>query len=90
MGRLAGVLHSCPAQGVPFTARFERNQQLFSWGIDPPAEPNGHSWRSWITSRIASNLVQARVSTTGNEAMSFALFRPAHLWRRPFNLAANV
>jgi hypothetical protein len=61
--RLAPVLASVPAQGVPFTAALTTDG-LLSWGIDPPARVAGgggnrHSWRSWVTYRLAHHLVAA-------------------------------
>lgn len=75
--RLSGF----PAQGTPFTAAFG-DDGLLSWGIDPLPEEAAfkglgpESWRTWITSRLASALVLARkASWQGIEPWQFALER---------------
>jgi hypothetical protein len=53
------------AQGVPFSAPIDPDG-LLSWGIDPPGfpmQPSGferHSWRQWLTERIAGYVMAAR------------------------------
>ena len=70
-----------PSQGVPFTARFATDDALLSWGVDPPDERGQgsllprHSWRSWITARLASALIHARACGLGSDAWQFALLR---------------
>lgn len=55
-------LIGCPAQGVPFTAEAGLNG-LLSWGIDPPPSTESLSWRSWITKRLANEIVKAKPSS---------------------------
>jgi hypothetical protein len=55
-------LYGCPAQGVPFTAEAGLDG-LLSWGIDPPPGKEALSWRSWITKRLANEIVKARPSS---------------------------
>ena len=55
-------LNGCPAQGVPFTADSGLDG-LLSWGIDPPPSTEALSWRSWITKRLANEIVKARPSS---------------------------
>jgi hypothetical protein len=54
-------LNGCPAQGVPFTAEVGLDG-LLSWGIDPPPSAEALSWRSWITKRLANEIVKVRPS----------------------------
>ncbi len=55
-------LNGCPAQGVPFTAEAGLDG-LLSWGIDPPPSTEALSWRSWITKRLANEIVKVRPSS---------------------------
>jgi hypothetical protein len=55
-------LNGCPAQGVPFTTEAGLDG-LLSWGIDPPPSTEALSWRSWITKRLANEIVKARPSS---------------------------
>ncbi len=55
-------LNGCPAQGVPFTAEAGLDG-LLSWGIDPPPSTEVLSWRSWITKRLANEIVKVRPSS---------------------------
>jgi hypothetical protein len=55
-------LNGCPAQGVPFTAEAGLDG-LLSWGIDPPPSTEALSWRSWITKRLAHEIVKSRPSS---------------------------
>lgn len=64
-------LDGCPAQGVPFTAEAGLDG-LLSWGIDPPLNTEALSWRSWITKRLAHEIVKVRPSAA-NLAVAAAL-----------------
>jgi hypothetical protein len=81
-GALTPALAGIPAQGVPFTADVAGDGML-SWGIDPPHDPETagpfvESWRSWVTSRLASALVAAAAETKGGvDPVGFALERLA-------------
>jgi len=56
-------LSGCPTQGVPFTADAGLDG-LLSWGIDPPPGTGVRiSWRSWITKRLANEIVKVRPSS---------------------------
>lgn len=74
--RLAGIA----AQGVPFSASFERDG-LLSWGLDPLddqsiAASGAASWRFQIAMRLAEALIDARrQSEAGEPACHFALDR---------------
>lgn len=59
---LCKKLNGCPAQGVPFTAEVGLDGVL-SWGIDPPPSTEALSWRSWITKRLANEIVKVRPSS---------------------------
>ncbi len=77
---LADRLDGLPGQGVPFAARFESERVLLSWGVDPPDERGDaslprHSWRSWLSGRLASALVRAQNLGVGADAWRFALMR---------------
>lgn len=60
-GRLAHALDGCPVQGVPFTAELAADG-LLSWGIDRPIQEGkpAESWRSWVTSRLATTILTVR------------------------------
>ncbi len=64
---LAERLRGCPAQGVPFTGQIT-GDGLMSRGADPPAEEQPldwmqrESWRLWVTNRLATALLAARVA----------------------------
>jgi hypothetical protein len=58
--RLAAALAGVPAQGVPFTAEIA-GDGLLSWGVDPPAKGQ-HTWRRWLTDRLAAALLAARAA----------------------------
>ncbi|MFG3409890.1 hypothetical protein [Streptomyces sp. NPDC048142] len=77
---LAGRLDRLPGQGVPFAARFDAERVLLSWGMDPPDGRSDsslprHSWRSWLTGRIAAALALAQYLGVGADAWRFALMR---------------
>jgi len=77
--RILRRLSGCEGQGVPFSADLNGGA-LLSWGIDPPQDDHAVSWlasESWrirITNLLASALVLARSSGTG-EPWRFALER---------------
>ncbi len=100
--RVAEELHGIPVQGVPFTAELF-GDGLISWAIDPPralVEPNRpnvvSSWRSWVTSRLASSLWIARNAPKSvTPAWRFALERLRQdgvdpkswtLWKLPWRI----
>lgn len=74
--RLAGTA----AQGVPFSASFERDG-LLSWGLDPMDDQpiagfGAASWRFQIAMRLAEALIEARrQNEAGEPAWRFALDR---------------
>jgi hypothetical protein len=69
--RLAGT----PAQGVPFTSEIG-GDGLLSWGVDPPTDPSGESWRLWLTHRLAVALLAGKnAEGSGVEPWRFALER---------------
>jgi hypothetical protein len=78
--RLRPRLEGMPAQGVPFTAALDADG-LLSWGADPPRDEHllawqGHSWRRWITDRLAVALLSAKAGApTTLEPWQFALDR---------------
>jgi hypothetical protein len=80
VGELRPVLAGCAVHGVPFTCDLGPGG-LFSWGVDPPSSPDADvslvdSWRTWVTSRLAGGLVQARrAGLVGAQARSAALRR---------------
>jgi hypothetical protein len=51
-------LLGCPAQGVPFSEE-AGGDGLLSGGVDPQAGDTVMSWRSWVTTRLASALTSA-------------------------------
>ena len=71
---ISAALRGCPAQGVPFTARFAGRDDdgLVSHGFDPPADGEPQSWRGWVTRRLAEHLLAAR-KATGADAVTGAL-----------------
>jgi hypothetical protein len=78
-GRLRNALSGMPAQGVPFTAALEESG-LLSWGVDRPHNEQllprlGASWRLWLTERLATAIVSARVSPEVVEPWRFAVDR---------------
>lgn len=60
--QLCQRLKHCPVQGVPFTADAGLDG-LLSWGIDPPPSAEALSWRSWITQKLAHEIVKAKAAT---------------------------
>ena len=83
--RLVRDFESTPAHGVPFTAA-SGSSALVSWGIDPPqarqelAKP-ATSWRSWITDRLGSAIVDAQATPSELcEAWQFAEERLRCSW----------
>lgn len=71
--RLAPALAELPAQGVPFTAELAPGG-ILSWGVDPPAAARpGHSWRSWVTQRLARHVTAVPPEASSSEAASTAL-----------------
>ena len=81
--QLRGLLASCCAHAVPFTAELATNG-LLSWGVDPPALallPNmlgseAESWRLWLTNRLATALLTAmQTNDQAVEPWRFALER---------------
>jgi hypothetical protein len=61
---LSSALTGIASHGVPFTCEAGLDG-LLSWGIDPPVPAHSttglaDSWRTWITTRLASGIVQAR------------------------------
>jgi hypothetical protein len=81
--RMKEEFQSIPGHGVPFTA-FLRDDGLISWGSDPLGSTGwtgwmgAESWRSWVVSRLAAALVQARAAgLRGPSAIQFAVDRVA-------------
>lgn len=80
VGELSTNLAGADVHGVPFTCDLGLDG-LLSWGVDPPSshhEPASivDSWRTWITARLASGLVQAqRAGLVGRPAHVAALHR---------------
>ena len=70
-GALARALSGCPAQGVPFTSESAGNG-LLSSGVDPPPGNTAISWRSWVTTRLATSLT-ARCATRSEDPVAAAL-----------------
>jgi hypothetical protein len=54
-------LRGCPAQGVPFTTEIDRSG-LLSSGVDPPAASGATSWRAWVTTVLATSLIEQRTT----------------------------
>jgi hypothetical protein len=75
-GELQVRLAGCPVQGVPFSSDLSEDG-LLSWGTDPP--PNGstsgfrHSWRSWITYRLATLMCRAMDRASLSDPVEYAL-----------------
>lgn len=73
--RLLPRVTDVPAQGVPFTAALAPGG-ILSWGWDPPRHRGhgefGHSWRSWVTHRLAQHVV-ASDADPGADASVHAL-----------------
>jgi hypothetical protein len=61
--RIRELASGCAPHGVPFTAGIT-DDGLLSWAIDPPHDPTSRSgrasWRTWVTTRLADYLVEAR------------------------------
>jgi hypothetical protein len=80
--RLADLLRDAPDHGVPFTAALSAGR-LISWGLDPDPEAfdpsgTGSSWRTWIATRLATALIDAKKSGVRSiEPWRFALDRVA-------------
>ena len=85
---LADALAGLPAHGVPFTAGVTADGMV-SWAADPPVHSGlagagaSESWRSWLTTQLASALVAGRRADPheGNrrDPVRFALRRAAAL-----------
>ncbi|MFF4760817.1 hypothetical protein [Streptomyces sp. NPDC001292] len=79
-GELSSALAGFDVHGVPFTCDAGLDG-LLSWGLDPassPDEPEAlvDSWRTWVTTRLAGGLVQARqAGLIGGQAQAAALHR---------------
>jgi hypothetical protein len=79
-GVLSRVLSGAEVHGVPFTCEIGLDG-LLSWGLDPPAAPQGasalvDSWRTWVCARLAEGLVQAhRAGIAGPPARDAAVRR---------------
>jgi hypothetical protein len=78
---LQGALQGLQCHGVPFSAPLTQDG-LLSWGVDPPSDAqllageDGDSWRSWVTSRLASYLIAAqRAREAVIRPVEFALAR---------------
>jgi hypothetical protein len=68
--RLVERVRDVPAHGVPFTAAVT-GDGLLSWAADP----EGTSWRLWVSRRLAEHLAAARREPDGPEPWRFALRR---------------
>ncbi len=74
----------CRPHGVPFTAGVT-DDGLLSWAMDPPRDSprpghdsRGASWRTWVSTRLAEYLLDARTSDVrgaGGEPWQVALAR---------------
>jgi len=76
--RLHRRLNGSDVHGVPFTAEIT-SDGLLSWGADPPlaliaAQPTmGRSWRFWIASQLAQNLLAPLRREPASQRWKFAL-----------------
>ena len=80
--QLGAALPGCPAQGVPFTTEFGPDG-LLSWGIDPPLGAEAVSWRSWVTKRLATALLN--VAPDGSDRLGAVLNQMAQSGVNPSN-----
>lgn len=70
---LRKALVGFPWQGVPFTAALD-SSGLLSWGVDLPSA-NCESWRSWLTYRLATAIIDASKTDLPVEPWQYAIER---------------